>query len=56
MEDLMAMATPSQVIEVAQKDCIVEKGVTYVPLKATLAKVGLTVGYDSKAKQLILKS
>lgn len=55
MEDLMAMTTPSQVIEVAQKDCIVEKGVTYVPLKATLAKVGLTVGYDSKAKTTYIK-
>lgn len=56
MEDLMAMATPSQVIEVAQKDCIVEKGVTYVPLKATLAKVGLNISnFDSKTKTAYIK-
>ncbi len=55
MEDLMALATPSQVIEVAKKDCIVEKGVTYVPLKATLAKVNLTVGYDNKTKTTYIK-
>ena len=55
MEDLMGMATPSQVIEVAKKDCIVEKGVTYVPLKATLAQVGLTVSYDSKTKTTYIK-
>ena len=55
MEDLMGMATPSQVIEVAKKECVVEKGVTYVPLKATLAQVGLTVSYDSKTKTTYIK-
>ncbi len=58
MEDLMGMATPnqvSQVVEVAKKDCVVEKDVTYVPLKATLAQVGLTASYDSKTKTTYIK-
>lgn len=55
MEDLTALTKPIQVIQVAKKDCITQGGVTYVPLKATLAKAELTVGYDSKTKTTYIK-
>lgn len=56
MEDLMGLAMSSaNTVQVAKADVVVQNNVTYVPVKATLANVGIVdISFNAKEKTVTL--
>lgn len=55
MDDLMAVAMASNSIPVAKADTVVQNGVNYVPVRATLAAVGITnITFEASTKTVAL--
>ena len=55
MDDLMASAMASNSIPVAKADTVVQNGVNYVPVRATLAAVGITnITFEASTKTVAL--
>lgn len=56
MEDLMSLTMSSaNIVQVAKADVVVQNNVTYVPVKATLANVGIVdISFNAKEKTVTL--